>query len=151
MKGGLVEVKVAHEVAEDAGILAYVQSRVRPSVRGRIEPLTIEKIILDELVVSVEGKDLVVDETTSRIWTDDDSGNAQAEPILVDSRWHDVIIKSAPIVPGEEDRGGGPVRTCHHGDDQARDVARAQAKWRWRAFAHTGRQRDTRDRREESR
>ena len=47
MKGGLVEVKVAHEVAEDAGILAYVQSRVRPSVRGRIEPLTIEKIILD--------------------------------------------------------------------------------------------------------
>src|SRR5438552_5258437 len=102
----LVEVEVEGEIAEDARVLTNVHSRVRASVGSWVEPLTIEKVILNELVIGVEGQGLMVDKPSPGIGTDDDPGNAQAVPVGVDARWHHVVVESTPVIPGKEDRRG---------------------------------------------
>src|SRR5438094_2901693 len=66
----LPEVEVADEVAEDRHVLAHVGARIRAPVGGRIEPLRVQEIVLDELRVGVEAQDLVVDEPAPGVGRD---------------------------------------------------------------------------------
>src|SRR5258708_11745258 len=45
-----------------------------------------------------------------------------------------MIVKPAPVVPGEKNRGAVPVRPLHHGVDQAGDVGLADADLGWRVL-----------------
>src|SRR5215471_4975245 len=57
----LAEVEVRVQVAQDARVLADVRARVGAAVGLRVEPRSVQEVVLDELVVGVEGQDLGVD------------------------------------------------------------------------------------------
>ena len=58
----LHEVEVANERAEYRLVLADVRSRIRTTIGRRIQPLSAQEIVFDELRVGVEAQGLVVDE-----------------------------------------------------------------------------------------
>src|SRR5213078_3403451 len=101
-------------------------SRVGASVGAGVEPLAVQEVVFDELVVSVERQDLVVDDALPGVGADDDAGHAEPVAVLVDYRRPHLIIKPAPVIPGQEDGGGGPVRTLHDRVDQAGDIGLAR-------------------------
>src|SRR5579862_1953872 len=78
------EVEVAHEVTEDGLALADVGPRVGPAVGLRVEALTAEEIVLDELEVGVEAERLVVDVAAAGVGADHEGRNAQAVALAVD-------------------------------------------------------------------
>ncbi len=112
-RGFWLKLNSRRQVAEHRHVLADRRPRVGPPVRRRVEPQTAEEVVLDELGVGVEAQDLVVDEAAPRVRRDQERGHPQAVAVLVDRRRHDVVVETAPVVPREEDRAGGPVRTSH--------------------------------------
>src|SRR5947207_1072153 len=102
--GWLGEIEVVAEVAELCGRLSYVGSRVGSCVGGRVESLTAEEGVLDELGVGVVAQCLVVDVSLLGVGADDDARDAQAVAVLVDRRGRDVVVESSPVVPAEKDR-----------------------------------------------
>src|SRR5919201_3325190 len=104
----LREVEVADEVPELRRALPHVGARVGAAVRARVEPLTLQEVVLDELHVCVERQRLVVDEAAPRVRADHEAGDAQAVAVLVHPRRDDVVVEAAPVVPGEEDRRALP-------------------------------------------
>ena len=99
----MVEVEVVHEVPEYRHVLAHHLASIRPAVGTRIQPLTLEKVVFDELGVRVEAQRLMIDVAPLGVGADDQSGNAQSVTVVVDPRRNDVVIEAAPVVPGEED------------------------------------------------
>ena len=71
----------------------------RPSV-ARVEPPAAEEVVLDELRVGVEAQRLVIDVAALRVRADHDPRYAQAVTVHVDPRRHDVVVETAPVVPG---------------------------------------------------
>src|SRR5579862_5308805 len=77
----------------------------------------------------------MIDITLASIRTYHESRNADAVAVFVDLGRRDVIVKSAPIVPRQENRGAIPVRTLHDRVDDARHVCLTGADERRRVFA----------------
>src|SRR5262245_8575552 len=96
----LVEVEVPGEVPEDADPLAHGRARIRPPVRLLVESLLTQEVVLDELRVGVEAQCLVVDVALSGVRADHEPGHAQAVAVPVHHRRNDVVVKTAPVVPG---------------------------------------------------
>src|SRR5437870_4776072 len=72
----LREVEVVREVAEDGDVLAHRRARVGSTVGARIEALSAEEVVFDELEVGIEAQRLMVDEPALRIRADDESGDS---------------------------------------------------------------------------
>ena len=51
---GLLEVEVRQQIAEDRHVVAHRGPRVGSPVGRRVEPLPVEEVVLDELVVRVK-------------------------------------------------------------------------------------------------
>src|SRR5205807_1400282 len=77
------------------------------------DALTVEEVVLDELVERVEAQGLVVDEAGPGVRADHQRGNAEAVSVAVDVRRANVVVASAPVVPGQEDRRARPVGAGH--------------------------------------
>src|SRR6516164_8182009 len=75
--GRLAEVEVREQVAEDRGVLADVAARVGTPVGRGVQPGPAQEIVLDELVVRVEGQGLVVDVARLGVGRDDQGGYPQ--------------------------------------------------------------------------
>src|SRR5215212_6711334 len=116
-------------------VLANERARVRPTVRRRVESLSLQEVVLDELRVRVEAQDLVVDEATPSVGRDHDRGYPQPVAVPVDDRRRDVVVEAAPVVPGEEDRRRLPVGAAHDGVDQAGHPGLALTDERGRVLA----------------
>src|ERR1700676_14679 len=101
----LREVEVRGQVAQDADVLAHRGPRVGTAVGERIDALSIEEHVLDELVVGVEAEGLVVYIALAGVGADPHAGHAQPVSVLVDDGGDHVIVEAAPVVPGEEDGG----------------------------------------------
>src|SRR6266487_3969404 len=69
----------------------------------------------------------MVDIPFFRIWTNHYSRYAQAVTIDINMRWHNVVVETAPIVPGEENCRTIPVWPLHNRIDQIRDICLASA------------------------
>jgi hypothetical protein len=123
----LREVKVVGQVAEDRLVLADVGTRIGTPVGLRIDALTTEEVVLDELHVGVEAERLVVDVALLRVGADHQPRDAQPVAQGVDLGRLHAVVEAAPVVPGEEDRGAAPVRAAHDRVDQAGDVGLAGA------------------------
>ncbi len=119
----------------------------RPSVLGSMRD-PCQEVILDELHVGVEAERLMVDVALARKWADDQSGNAQAIAVVIHRRRGHVIVETAPIVPGQKDRGALPVRALHDGIDQAGHIRLARADERCRVLAVDAIRADPRDSRQ---
>ena len=87
---------------------------------------------------------LVVDEPAPRVRADNEARHAQPVALRVDARRRDVVVKTAPVVPAEEDRRRRPVLAAHHRVDEARHVRLAARDERGRVLAHRLRGRDPR-------
>src|SRR6266550_34288 len=133
--GRLAEVEVRGQVAEDARVLADVGSRVGTAVRRGIQPGPAEEVVLDELVVRVEGQRLVVDVPRPGVRADDQGGHPEPVAVLVDPGRDHMVVEAAPVVPGQEDRGGIPVGAFHDGIDEVGDVGLAGGEVRRRVIA----------------
>ena len=72
----LVEVEIGSNVSKDGDVLAHCRARVGSTVGARIETLSAEEVVFDELEVSIEAQRLMVDEPALRIRADDESGHA---------------------------------------------------------------------------
>jgi hypothetical protein len=59
----LVEVEIGGQVAEDPAVLTDIGARIGAAVRLRVEPRSVQEVVLDELVVGVERQGLVIDVT----------------------------------------------------------------------------------------
>src|SRR5436190_22717254 len=64
----------------------------------------------------------MIDIPPSRVGTDHHCGHAQPVAVLVDGRRDDVIVETAPVVPGDEDCCGLPLRALHDRVDEAGDI-----------------------------
>jgi hypothetical protein len=62
----------------------------------------VQEVVLDELVVGVEGEGLVVDVPLLRVGADHQARHAQAVAVGVHGRRCDVIVEAAPVVPGQD-------------------------------------------------
>src|SRR6478672_2497652 len=99
----LVEVEITDEVAKHRHVLAHRGPRIRAAVSRRVEPLPSDEVVLDELGVGVETQGLVVDVAPARIWRDDHCWDPEAVSLAVDDGWDDMVVETAPVIPGEED------------------------------------------------
>ena len=66
---------------------------------------------------------------------DDQGGHPEPVAVLVDRGRDHVVVEAAPVVPGQEDRGGIPVGAFHDGIDQVGDVGLAGGEVRRRVVA----------------
>src|SRR5437763_1272133 len=103
----LRKVEVCRQIAKRGERLSHRRPWIGAPVAARIKPGTAEKVVLDELGVRVEAQDLVVDEPATRVRTDDQPGDAQSVAVLIDPRRDDMVVEPAPVVPGQDERGGG--------------------------------------------
>src|SRR5579862_4941808 len=101
----LAEVEVFDEIAEKRNVFAHRRSRIGSAVGSRVESLPVQEVVLDELVVRVEAERLMVDIAPLCVRTDDDARNAQTIAIHVHGRRNDMVIKAAPVIPADKDRG----------------------------------------------
>src|SRR6266566_8801233 len=69
----------------------------------------------------------MVDISFFRVWTNHYSRYAQAVAIDIDMRWHNVIVETTPIIPGEEDCCTIPVWPLHNHIDKICDICLACA------------------------
>src|SRR5262249_21653676 len=120
--GWLGEVEVGYQVAQDRRILADAGPGVGASVGRRVEPGAAEEVVFDEFQVGVAAEGLVVDVPPPGVRGDGDRGHAQAIAVLVGPGRCHVVVDPAPVVPGQEDGGGGPVGALHGGVDDRGDV-----------------------------
>ena len=121
----LAEVEVLGQVAEDRLVLTHIRPGVGAAVGQRIEAAAAEEIVLDELQVGVAAEGLVVDEPFFRVRGDHDGRHPQAVAVLVHRRGHHMVIETAPVIPGQEDRGRTPVGALHGRVDDRGDVGLA--------------------------
>src|SRR6266536_5363110 len=56
----------------------------------------------------------MVDPASPAEGTDHQPGDPQAVAVLIDLRRYDVIVEPTPVVPGDKDGRGRPIRTLHH-------------------------------------
>jgi hypothetical protein len=113
----LVEVEVAAQIARKGQVLAHIRPGVGPPVRPWVKPLSAQEIVLDELVVGVEGHRLMVDEAAARVGADDERGHAEPVAVAAYRRRVYVVVEAAPVIPGQEDRRRAPVRAALDGVD----------------------------------
>jgi len=99
----LVEVEITDEVSKYRRVLAHSGPRVRAPVGRRVESLPSDEVVLDELRVGVETQGLVVDVAPARIRRDDHCWDPEAVSLAIDDRWDDMVVKTAPVIPGKED------------------------------------------------
>src|SRR4051794_38045718 len=109
----LVEVEVAAQGAEAVRGFTHRRARVGSAVVSRVEALSPEEVVLDELEIRVEAERLMVHVALPRVRADHEGGNADAVLLTTDYGWRHVVVEAAPVVPGEEDRGRAPVRARH--------------------------------------
>ena len=64
----LIKIEVLRQIAKLRSILPHVRTRIRSTIRVRVEPLPVQKIILDELDEGVKAQRLMVDESALGIW-----------------------------------------------------------------------------------
>ena len=94
---------------------------------------------------------LVVDEALAGVRADDDARDAHAVALGVDLRRHHVVVEAAPVIPGQEDRGGVPVRAVHDRVDDPGHVGLARADQGRRVLAVGGLGHDPRHLRQRAR
>src|SRR5579859_6250068 len=111
----LAEVEVLRQVAEDRAVLPDIWPAIRAPVGLRVEALAGQEVVLDELEVSIERQRLVVDVARLRVGADHDGRYPQSVAEAVDLGRGHVVVEAAPVVPGEEDGRGVPVRAAHDG------------------------------------
>src|SRR5262249_61651719 len=89
---------------------------------GGVGPGRAGEVVLDEFRGGGGGGGLVVDGPPPGVRGDGDRGHAQAIAVLVGPGRCHVVVEPAPVVPGQEDGGGGPVGALHGGVDECRGV-----------------------------
>ncbi|GAC1632834.1 MAG: hypothetical protein NVS4B2_18000 [Chloroflexota bacterium] len=71
----LRKVKIGHEISKHLCIFPHRRTRIRTTISARVNPLTVQKVVLNKFDVSVETQRLVVDVPTSGIWANEKAGN----------------------------------------------------------------------------
>ena len=61
----------------------------------------------------------MIDEALFGIGADHYARDTQTVAVLIDFRRNNMIIETAPVIPGEKDGRAVPVWTLHHGIDQS--------------------------------
>jgi hypothetical protein len=70
-------------------------------------------VVLDEPKHAGELAELVADESLPRVGADHEQRDPDPETEVVDLRRRHVVVEPAVVVPGDEDRGGVPLRALH--------------------------------------
>src|ERR1700751_2178102 len=65
------------------------------------------------------------DHPTARIGRNNQSRNPKTITVFVNLSRRDVIVKTAVIIPNDDDHGILPITTFHHGINQASDIPHA--------------------------
>src|SRR2546421_8560636 len=120
---GLVEVEVVDQVAQLGSVFADGRARVGAAIVAGIDPLSFKKVVLNELDVGVKAQSLVVDVTLLGVRADHECRHSQSVTIRIHAWRRYMVVEPAPVVPGEEDRGGLPVWAPHDRVDEGSDVA----------------------------
>ena len=115
----LVEIEIQQQVAQLSRIFADVRAGIRPAIRGWIDALAVQENVLHEFDIGIMAEHLVVNESLSGIGADHQTRYTQSVPVLVHLRRDDIIIKTPPVIPGQESDRTVPIGTLHHGIDQA--------------------------------
>ena len=133
----LVKVEVTGQIAENRLVFPNIRSRIRPSVRLRVESLAMQEIGFDELEISVAAERLMIDVPPPGIGTDDYSGHTNSIPEFIDDRRPHMVVEAAPVVPGEKDRRRVSFRALHDLVDDVGDIRLSDADQRRWMFAVT--------------
>jgi hypothetical protein len=120
LKGPLGEIEIHEQITNLGYILAYIRTGVGATISLWVDPLASEEQVFDQLDVRILALNLMINETLFGIRADHNTGNAQAEPILVDMRRDYMIVKAAPVIPGKENGRAAPIGSLINGVDQAR-------------------------------
>ena len=113
----LREVELGRQIAEDRHGLSNGRSRVGPAQGRRVQALPAQETILDEPQVGVERQGLVIDQSRADPRADRKTGDADPEPVLVDTGRMDVVVEAAPVVPRQVEHARLPLRAPHQGVD----------------------------------
>src|SRR5260370_16097479 len=118
----LLEIEVLAQVAQDLGPLAHVRAGIGTAIGSRVQALAGQEVVLDELQVRVEAQRLMIDIAGARVRTDHEAGHAEPVSLAVHRRRPDMVVETAPVVPGQKDRRGAPVGALHDRVDHPRHV-----------------------------
>ncbi len=128
----LGKVEVRQQITQSRSLLPYTGSRVRATIRPGVDALTIQKVIFNKLEICIKAERLMINIALFGIGADDQAGYPQAIAVLINHWWHNMIVESTPVVPGEENGRAVPIRSLHDGVDEAGDVGLANAdEGRW--------------------